>query len=138
MGRRYRLPPALCKALDQLLGPGAEHVEIIEHSRYARLHGAVATTRPNRIYISGSGDDFAADLPLVLHEYCHVLHQWETRRLSTWRYLLEWFRRGYWDNRFEVEAREFTEDNLHRFRALLSRARSPGSSTQDDTRPREV
>ncbi len=31
-------------------------------------------------------------------------------------------RRGYWDNRFEIEAREFAEDNLYRFRALLRRS----------------
>jgi hypothetical protein len=35
--------------------------------------------------------------------------------------VLEWLRRGYWDNRFEVEAREFAQSNLYRFRALLSR-----------------
>jgi hypothetical protein len=30
-------------------------------------------------------------------------------------------RRGYWDNRFEIEAREFAADNLYRFRAALTR-----------------
>ena len=75
---------------------------------------------------------------LLLHEYCHVLHQWETRRLSTWRYVLEWFRRGYWDNRFEIEAREFTEDNLHRFRALLSRDRSSAPPADDPAGRREA
>ena len=28
-------------------------------------------------------------------------------------------RARYWDNRFEIEAREFATDNLYRFRAFL-------------------
>lgn len=120
MGRRYLLPPLLCTALEQLLGPGVRQVEIIEHSRYARLHRARATTRPNRIYVAGSGDEFAADLPLVLHEYCHVLQQWGTGRLTRTGYLLECLRRGYWMNRFEIEARDFVATHLQRFAARLA------------------
>jgi hypothetical protein len=41
-----------------------------------------------------------------------------------WRYLLETFRRGYWDNRFEIAAREFADDEHFRFRALLTRNRA--------------
>jgi hypothetical protein len=106
----------------QLFGPAVEQVEIIEHSAYARLHGAAATTRPNRIYIAGSGDEFAADLPLVLHEYCHVLRQWATGRLTRSGYLLECVRRGYWDNRFEIEARDFAAAGLPRFAAAVAAA----------------
>ena len=58
----------------------------------------------------------------MLHEYCHVLNQWEPRLLTTGRYVLECLRRGYWDNRFEIEARVFAEDHLYRFRALLTRS----------------
>jgi hypothetical protein len=53
-----------------------------------------------------------------------VLRQWEPRRLTVWRYLLEWLRRGYWRNRFEVEARAFAAANRQRFRLLLAQARS--------------
>ena len=59
----------------------------------------------------------------MLHEYCHVLLQWEPGQLTIIGYLLEWLRRGYWDNRFEVEAREFAQANLYRLQALLSRRR---------------
>jgi hypothetical protein len=55
----------------------------------------------------------------MLHEYCHVLLQWEPRRLTTARYLRECLRRGYWENRFEVQARAFARDNLLRFRSML-------------------
>ena len=71
---------------------------------------AIATTRPDRIYLRGSGKEFFADGPLVLHEYFHVIRQWATGDLTIPRYLLECFRRGYWDNRYEVEAREYTVD----------------------------
>jgi hypothetical protein len=124
MWRRHVVPlPAEIEApLAELFGDGVRQVRIIERSLFARLHaGAVATTRRGRIYLTGSAEDFFADPLLMLHEYCHVLLQWQPRRLTSAKYLLEWLRRGYWDNRFEIEAREFAQSNLYRFRALLSR-----------------
>ncbi|HEY5102556.1 MAG TPA: hypothetical protein VII70_07220 [Steroidobacteraceae bacterium] len=110
--------PALCA----LFGAGVSKVRIIEYSFFARLHpGAVATTRRGTIYLRGAGADFFANPSLLLHEYCHVMTQWGTGRLTSLRYVLEWLKRGYWDNRFEIEAREFAQSNLYRFRALLSR-----------------
>lgn len=122
MGRRVALPPNVQAALASFFGSGVDNVRIIEHSWFARLHlRAVATTRRRRIYLRGSSDAFFNDPALMLHEYCHVLKQWEPGLLTTPRYVAEWLRRGYWDNRFEIEAREFASDNLYRFRALLTR-----------------
>jgi hypothetical protein len=124
MWRRHvvLLPPEIEAPLAALFGDGVRQVRIIERSLFARLHaGAVATTRRGRIYLTGSAEDFFADPLLMLHEYCHVLLQWQPRRLTSAKYVLEWLRRGYWDNRFEIEAREFAQTNLYRFRALLSR-----------------
>ena len=101
------LPDAVSHALEQLLGERVGHVKIIEHSWFARLHGACATTRLERIYLSGSAADFFGNPWLMLHEYCHVLRQWQTGSLTVPRYLIECLRRGYWNNRFEVEARAF-------------------------------
>ena len=116
------LPNAIEAPLAAVFGDGVRRVRIIEHSLFARLHaGAVATTRRGRIYLSGSAADFFADPSPMLHEYCHVLLQWQPGRLTRAKYVLEWLRRGYWDNCFEVEAREFAQSNLYRFRALLSR-----------------
>ncbi len=110
-------------ALAQIFGEPVDHVRVIENSRYARLHGrARATTRRGRIYLRGSGAAFFADPELVLHEYFHVLRQWDRGELTIPRYLWEWWKRGYFDNRYEIEAREFAADNLYRYRALLSRA----------------
>lgn len=136
MGRIVPLPPELRTTLHRLFGDAVDRVEVIEHSWWTRFHGrAHATTRRRRIYLRGSAADFFDDPVLLLHEYFHVLKQWEPRELSVWRYLLEWFRRGYWDNRFEVEAREFTTDNLHRFRAWLAQDRArPGKAADTESR----
>ena len=111
--------PALREALERVLGEPVGDVEIVEHSWYARMHrGARATTRRNRILLPGSVQEFLADPALVLHEYYHVLRQWNRGRLTTWRYVMEWLRRGYWDNRYERHARRFTRTRLERFARL--------------------
>lgn len=125
MGRRAALPTHVRIALESFFGPGVEHVAVIENSLFTRCHGrAIATTRRRRIYLRGSAAEFFEDPSLMLHEYCHVLKQWEPGLLTRGRYIVEWLRRGYWDNQFEIEAREFAADHLYRFRALLTRARA--------------
>ena len=116
-------PETVRQALERLLGTPVGHVKVIEHSWFIRLHGrAVATTRRGRIYLRGSAAEFFANPWLMLHEYCHVIRQWEPRRLTVVRYLLECLRHGYWNNRFEIEAREYADLNLASLRALLDSA----------------
>jgi hypothetical protein len=117
------LPAALEAALAEILGESVAHVRVIEHSLYARLHGrALATTRPGRIYLRGEAAAFFADPWLVLHEYWHVIGQWQRGTLTVARYLAECLRRGYWNNRFEVEARAFADLHARALRAALARA----------------
>jgi len=102
------LPEAVRAALEEIFGERVDHVRVIEHSLYARLHGrAVATTRRGRIYLRDDGAAFFANPSLLLHEYWHVIGQWQRGTLTVPRYLIECLRRGYWNNRFEVEARVF-------------------------------
>jgi hypothetical protein len=125
MGRRVPIPESVRIALATFFGDDVARVKVIEHSLFARLHwNALATTRRRRIYLRGSAQDFFSEPALMIHEYFHVMNQWEPRRLTTWRYVLESLRRGYWSNRFEVEARQFTADNLDKFYLSL-RERSP-------------
>jgi hypothetical protein len=120
-GRAVPLPPSVRAALESVLGEDVGRVRVIEHSLFARMHSCDhATTRRRRIYLCGSGADFFRNPALMLHEYCHVLKQWEPRRLTAWGYFLESLRRGYWNNRFEVEARAFAEANRGKLEALLS------------------
>lgn len=121
--RARRVPPQpLRAALQEIFGAPVDHVRVIEHSFYARLHlGARATTRRNRILLRDSAAAFWSDPDLVLHEYFHVLRQWQPRRLTIWRYVFESLRRGYWLNRFEIEAREFAATHTPRLQELLAR-----------------
>jgi hypothetical protein len=136
MGSRIvPLPGHWRSSLAELFGAGVDQVRIVEHSWFARLHGRmIATTRRRRIYLSGSAEAFFRNPEIVLHEFFHVMRQWEPRELTVTRYVLEWFRRGYWDNRYEIEAREFAADQLHRFRAMLSRYEAGESSRTEGSR----
>lgn len=130
-------PASLRHALREVFGESIDHVRVIERSAYARLHaGARATTRRNRILLRGTAEEFWSDPELVLHEYFHVLRQWQPRRLTILRYLLEWLRRGYWHNAFEIEAREFAALHRHRLHRMInSREEVPdgGEQRQDRT-----
>jgi hypothetical protein len=124
LGNRFYPPRDVEMALESLFGESVRGIKVVQYSLYVRWHWrAIATTRPNRIYLRGSGKEFFADAPLVLHEYFHVLRQWATGELTIPRYVVECFRRGYWDNRYEIEAREFTTSELMRYRALLAQHR---------------
>jgi hypothetical protein len=118
--RRVAVPEAVGAALGSLFGHAVAQVQVIEHSRFVRLHGrAIATTRRGRIYLRGSAQEFFADPWLMLHEYCHVLRQWQPGRLTLARYAWELLRRGYWRNRFEVEARAFADAHVGELAARL-------------------
>lgn len=127
LGTPVAVPDTIRSALKVLIGPraaeGVDRVRVLEHSTFARLHGhARATTRRRCIFLRGSGAEFFTDPALMLHEYCHVLLQWESGMLTVPRYLRECLRRGYWNNRYEVEARAFARRHLSQFGALLEAA----------------
>ena len=117
-----RLPAVLEAALTEIFGAAVGAVRLVPNSLYARLHfKSVATTRRNTIYLRGDLAGFAADRKLLLHEYFHVIHQWHPKRLSVWKYLWESARRGYWQNRYEIEARDFAVRNLNRLGTLIAK-----------------
>ena len=121
---QQRLPAEIEAALADIFGAAVSAVRLVPHSLYARLHGkAVATTRRNTIYLRGDVATFAADPQLLLHEYFHVIHQWHPRRLTLLKYLVESARRGYWKNRYEIEARDFAVRNLNRLGTLVAKRR---------------
>lgn len=120
IGRLCRPPAAIARALSEVFAEPVHHVRIIEHSFYARLHiGATATTRRNRILLRGSELAFWSDPELILHEYFHVLRQWQSRRLTLLRYVVEWLRHGYWHNAYEIEARAFAARHRARLQQLI-------------------
>lgn len=115
------MPSHLRAALHAVFGASVDDVEIIENSWFTRLHGrATATTRRNRIYLRGTAESFFQDPELMLHEYFHVLRQWNRGRLSVLSYLFEWWRNGYWRNRYERQARRFVDLRLPAFHREVS------------------
>jgi Domain of unknown function (DUF4157) len=124
LGRRSTAPPAIAHALERIFGQPIAHVRVIEKSLYASAHlGARATTRRDRILLRDSADRFWEDPELILHEYFHVIEQWQPRRLTLWRYIAEWYRNGYWNNAFEIEARQFAARHRERLRLLIDQYR---------------
>jgi hypothetical protein len=138
--RDAALPPPVRAALEEIFGEGVGHVRVIEHSLYARAHlRAVATTRRGRIYLSGGAAAFFANPSLLLHEYWHVIGQWQRGTLTVPRYLLECLQRGYRNNRFEVEARAFADQKAPQMHALLAGgawSARPGSEAQPSSASR--
>ena len=134
-GRAVPVPTEVAAALRQIFGESIAQVRVIENSPYARLHlGARATTRRNRIFLAQSADTFWSDPELLLHEYFHVLRQWQPRRLTIARYVVESIRHGYWLNSFEIEARDFAAANVARLRVALSAAAAtPSGLTAQDS-----
>jgi hypothetical protein len=133
IGRSVPVPEPVGASLELLFGERIGHVKVIEHSLFARLHGCPnATTRRRRIYLRGSAADFFQNPGLMLHEYCHVLKQWEPRTLTVPRYLLESARRGYWNNRFEVEARAFADRHREYLHLLLFGATGVAHERSED------
>ena len=121
MRTRECMPEALRAALHELFDDRVDDVEVVENSWYARMHrGARATTRRNRILLPGPASEFFCDPALVLHEYFHVLRQWNRGRLSIARYLTEWVRNGYWANRYERQARRFVDRRLPALRQRMA------------------
>ena len=134
VGNRCFPPKDVQLALESLFGESVTPIKVVQYSIFVRFHWrAIATTRTSRIYLRGSGKEFFSDGPLVLHEYFHVIRQWGTGDMTVMRYLVECFRRGYWDNRYEVEAREFTATEIFRYRALLAQHR--GAALPPGVRP---
>lgn len=119
------MPEPLRALLVELFGPDVFRVRVVEYSWINALHGwPWAVTRRDRIYLRYDAANFFANTELVLHEYFHVMRQWNTGRLTLWRYLRQTLRHGYWHNPFEVEAREFA--------ALHARAWREGTSHHVD------
>lgn len=72
----------------------------------ARSVAAIALGRT--VWIAREADLTAE---LLLHEHAHV-EQWRTVQLFPVRYVLESLRRGYFNNRFEVAARQASAARL--------------------------
>jgi hypothetical protein len=117
----HPVPAGILRALESVFSQPVGSVHISHRPLYVRLHGRRVriTTRRDRICLRCDLRDFLNDPELILHEYFHVLRQWNTGAMNRRRYLLELCRNGYVGNRYEIEARRFARENLGRFKQLL-------------------
>jgi hypothetical protein len=94
-----------------------ESVKIIERSLLARIarivrkSDTIAMVIGERIYLSGvSKREFLEDPTWLKHEMIHVEQYRKYGMIKfLFLYLMEWFKKGYKENRFEVEARKGSE-----------------------------
>ena len=98
---------------DESLSDVVEELHIKENSFVARFAAMklrcrqVAIVFGNTIHLHNtSREEFHSNVRWVRHEMVHID---QFRRYGKWRftilYLLESIKKGYWNNRFEVEAR---------------------------------
>ncbi|WP_181305194.1 hypothetical protein [Rufibacter sp. XAAS-G3-1] len=93
--------------------PPEKNLKIVENSLFARIarwklkSSNVAMVLGKTIHLSGvSKEKFLRDTPWVAHELCHVRQFKEHGYLKfLWLYLVESLHVGYYNNKFEVEAR---------------------------------
>ena len=117
----YTMPGYVINALEDLFSESVSQVRVIEHSWYAVLHGKIlATTRRELILLNMGGDAFSQLPELVLHEYYHVVKQWRNGELSALKYVIESAKNGYINNKYEVATNRYVQQNISRFKHLLS------------------
>jgi hypothetical protein len=129
------MPVALRMLLVELLGEVIDEVKVVEYSWINALHfWPLAVTRRQRIYLRRSAAEFYADPELVLHEYFHVIRQWNPGRLTVLKYVRECLRSGYWKNIFEIEARYFAAQQRLRYAAIAHQQCDACHSSSDSRR----
>lgn len=114
---------AVADCLEKIFGQSAAGVNV-RNKRIVKNEWI--TTRRNSIRLPSdfSASDFFSRPHLVLHEYYHVLRQWNTGELSRRAYAAEFLRNGPAEgNRFEDAANAFADGNLSAFQKCLEEAK---------------
>jgi RHS repeat-associated protein len=110
-----RVDVSVC--LEEIFGERVDGVEILRRSGDTFI-----TTRVNKIFLPQGFfcDDFQSSHFLLLHEYYHVLRQWNTGELTRLKYLIEAARHGIgYNNKYERVANDFARENEEAFRKCL-------------------
>jgi len=110
IGRRVTLSPALRARYPELEGVQWRRGGVPVSVASWFIGSAAAITLWRTVFLSTS---VSPDDELLLHEFRHV-QQFESSITFPLLYLWESARRGYFANRFEVDAREYAAQRLHR------------------------
>lgn len=119
--------------------------KIVENSLFARLARLVlkspnvAMVLGNTIHLSGvKRDVFLRNEEWVAHELCHIRQFRENGYLRfLWLYLLESKRKGYYNNKYEVEARLAAKQYLAAHKTTAAPVIPTSLPLPADTRPGE-
>ena len=112
IGRRIALSPAMRARYPELEGVAWRRggVPVNVAGWFLGQGSAAAITLWGTVFLSPT---VLLDDELLLHEFRHV-QQFESSATFPLRYLWESARRGYFANRFEVDAREYAAQRLRR------------------------
>ena len=97
------------KCLEIIFGESVSGIKIGK-----RLGFKYITTRKNKISlpIGYSCNQFQSSPFLLLHEFYHVLRQWNTGKLTVSKYIAEWTKNGSGNaNKYERAANDFARNN---------------------------
>jgi RHS repeat-associated protein len=112
------LSPRMKECLEKLFKKSVDSVKIVPKVKNDSKWSA--TTSTNKIIPYVPCEEFLAGHRGVLEEYYHVLEQWNTGRLTRFKYAVEYLKHGYDNNRFEIEAMGFADQNAKEFENCLS------------------
>ncbi|MFT3789675.1 MAG: RHS repeat-associated core domain-containing protein [Rudaea sp.] len=110
----------LQKCLEKIFGKPIGGIDV--HNKKVMSNDFI-TTRRNEIRLPPDFpcDDFFNNPFLVLHEYYHVLEQWNTGELSVLKYAWEWSKHGSSDgNKYEDAANQFAREHLDELKKCLA------------------
>ena len=111
IGRRIALPAAVLAQYPELQRVrwrrGGFPVNVA--GWFLGQRSAAAITLWRTVFLSPSAH---VDAELLLHEFRHV-QQFESSLTFPFRYLLESAKRGYFANRYEVDARQYAAHRVH-------------------------
>lgn len=116
---------AMADCLTQIFGQSVASVNV---RMKAVVKNNIVTTRTNEIRLPPilPIEQFFTRHHLVLHEYHHVINQWNTGEMTIRSYLAEVARSGSWTseggNRYEAAADAFADSNLASFQECLKKA----------------
>jgi RHS repeat-associated protein len=120
-------PFGLCKpgaklqhCLEKIFGKPINDIDV--HNKLF-VNNDFITTRRNDIRLPPDlpCNDFFDDPFLVLHEYYHVLNQWNTGELSVLKYSIEFLKHGSSNgNKYEDAANQFARDHLEELKKCLA------------------
>nr|WP_254898897.1 RHS repeat-associated core domain-containing protein [Stenotrophomonas sp. NA06056] len=111
---------AMADCLEMILGESVSGVDVRNKTV---VNNEFVTTRKNSIRLPPnlSMEEFFEDQKLVLHEYYHVIRQWNAGALSRRAYVAEFMRNGSAQgNKFEGAATAFAGANVSAFNKCIA------------------